>query len=58
METRPFDPADYLDSEEVFAAYLADARAEGAAALSGAVEVVARAHAPASVGRCRSISPH
>lgn len=40
-----FDPADYLDNEEGIAAYLADARAEGADALSRAVEVVARARA-------------
>lgn len=43
METLPFDPADYLDSEEGIAAYLADARADGAVALSRAVTVVARA---------------
>ena len=45
MDTRPFDPADYLDSEEAIAAYLADARAEGASALSRAVAVVGRARA-------------
>jgi hypothetical protein len=45
LETQPFDPADYLDSEEGFAAYLADARLDGAEALSDAVEVVARARA-------------
>ncbi len=38
-----FDPADYLDTEEGFAAYLADARADGADALSDAVAVVSRA---------------
>lgn len=43
METLPFDPADYLDSEEGIAAYLEDARAFGAAALSDAMGVVARA---------------
>lgn len=43
METLPFDPAEYLDTEEAIAAYLADARADGAVALSRAVEVVARA---------------
>lgn len=39
----PFDPADYLDTEDAIAAYLADARLDGAVALSRAVEVVARA---------------
>jgi len=45
VETRPFDPAEYLDSEEAIAAYLADARAGGAEDLADAVEVVARARA-------------
>lgn len=43
METLPLDPAEYLDTEEAIAAYLADAHADGAVALSRAVEVVARA---------------
>ncbi|WP_269515826.1 DNA-binding protein [Brevundimonas subvibrioides] len=43
LKTLPFDPADYLDTEEAIAAYLADARLDGAVALSRAVEVVARA---------------
>ena len=45
METRPFDPAAYLDSEAAIAAYLADARADGRDELAQAVEVVARARA-------------
>jgi len=45
VETLPFDPAEYLDTEEAIAAYLADARLDGAVALSRAVEVVARARA-------------
>lgn len=45
METLPFDPAEFLDTEDAIAAYLADARADGAGALSRAVEVVARARA-------------
>lgn len=45
METRPFDPADYLDTEEAVASYLADARTDGAEALADALEVVARARA-------------
>jgi hypothetical protein len=43
LATRPFDPAEYLDSEDAIAAYLTDARADGPEALSDAVEVVARA---------------
>lgn len=45
MQLTPFDPADYLDTEEGIAAYLADARAFGAEAWDDAVEVVARARA-------------
>jgi len=45
VETLPFDPAEFLDTEEAIAAYLADARLDGAVALSRAVEVVARARA-------------
>lgn len=57
METRPFDPAEYLDSEEAIAAYLADAREDGPEAFSRAVEVVARARAaPARISvRSRSV---
>ena len=42
METRPFDPAEYLTSEVARAAYLADARADGDQALADARAVVAR----------------
>lgn len=45
LETTPFDPADYLDTEEGIAAYLADASLDGPEALADAVEVVARARA-------------
>ena len=58
METRPFDPAEYLDSEEAIAAYLADARAEGAAALSNAAEVVARARTRMKGARIGASSPY
>lgn len=51
MNTRPFDPADYLDSEEGIAAYLADARTFGAQAYSDAMEVVARARQRMREGR-------
>lgn len=43
METLPFDPAEYLDSEEAITAYLADARQDGDEATSRAAEVVKRA---------------
>ncbi len=43
MKTLPFDAAEYLDTEEAIAAYLADAGEDGAEALSRATEVVARA---------------
>jgi len=45
MDLKPFDPADYLDSEEGIEAYLEDARLDGVAALARADEVVARARA-------------
>ncbi len=45
METLPFDPAEFLDTEDAIAAYLADARLDGAVALARAVEVVTRARA-------------
>lgn len=45
MELKPFDPADYLDSEEGIEAYLADARQDGPAAMARAVVVVERARA-------------
>jgi DNA-binding phage protein len=58
LELKPFDPADYLDSEEGIEAYLADARLDGPAAMARAMEVVARARArmagsrkPAPLGR-------
>ncbi len=45
MELKPFDPADYLDSEEGIEAYLADARQFGAEAMADAEIVIARARA-------------
>ncbi|WP_235524338.1 DNA-binding protein [Caulobacter sp. Root655] len=57
METRPFDPAEYLDSEEAIAAYLADARAGGSAELSEATVVVARARAIMRKRRLSASSP-
>lgn len=43
MDTLPFDPADYLDSDEAIAAYLADAGTDGEQAMADAIAVVARA---------------
>lgn len=57
MDLQPFDPADYLDSEEGIAAYLADARAFGTEALSDAVEAVARARARMTKSRIGVRSP-
>jgi len=53
METRPFDPADYLDTEEGIAAYLEDARSDGPEALADAAEVAARARARLAAARRR-----
>ena len=60
METRPFDPVEYLDTEETIAAYLADARAYGGQEISDAIVVVGRARAtmrtsqPVSTSAARS----
>jgi DNA-binding phage protein len=43
VETRPFDPAEYLDSEKAIEAYLADARTGDAQEIADANDVVARA---------------
>ncbi len=43
MKTLPFDPAEYLDSEEAIEAYLGDAEADSEAALADARLVVSRA---------------
>lgn len=51
MELKPFDPADYLDSDEGIEAYLDDARLFGADALAQAEAVVARARARMGAGR-------
>jgi len=57
VETRPFDPAAYLDSEEATAAYLADARADGEEALSDAAKVVARARKARAASGSATASP-
>lgn len=63
METRPFDPAAYLDSEEAIAAFLADAaESEDSGFIAHALEVVARARRmselPAAATRARSRRPN
>ena len=45
LKTKPFDPAEYLDSEEAIAAYLADAREGDAGETAHAAEVVVVLHA-------------
>jgi len=45
LETKPFDPSEYLDSEEAIAAYLADAREGDAEEAAHVAEVVGRARA-------------
>lgn len=57
MKTLPFDPAEYLDSEEAITAYLADARLDGTEAYSQAIEVVTRARALMKQHRIRQGSP-
>ena len=58
LKTRPFDPTDYLETEEDMAVYLADARLDGPEAVADAMEVIARARArvaaSASAPRSRS----
>jgi len=56
VETRPFDPAQYLDGEEAIAAYLADARAHGSQELAEATAVVQRAREMRRRGSLRGIS--
>lgn len=53
METQPFDPVDYLDTEEGIAAFLEDARGDGPEALADAAEVAARARARLAAARAR-----
>jgi len=54
IETRPFDPAAYLDSPEAMFAYLDGALADGdAAEIADALGVVARARSKARRTRSR-----
>jgi probable addiction module antidote protein len=57
LETRPFDPALYLDSEEAVVAYLNEALATGDAAfVADALGVVARARGMAGVAERAGLS--
>jgi probable addiction module antidote protein len=55
VETRPFDPAAYLDSEEAIAAYMAEALdSNDAALIADALCVIARAR---EMNRVTTVSP-
>lgn len=57
LETRPFDPAFYLDSEEAVVAYLNEALASGDAAfVADALGVVARARGMSGVAERAGLS--
>lgn len=57
LETRPFDPATFLDSEEGMAAYMTEALETGDAAfIADALGVIARARGMAQVARDAGLS--
>lgn len=57
LETRPFDPANYLDSDEALAAYMDEAFETGDPAfIADALGVVARARGMAKVARKAGLS--
>lgn len=57
LQTRPFDPADYLDSTEAIAAYLEGAFADGdSTEIADALGVVARAHGMTAVAEETGLS--
>jgi probable addiction module antidote protein len=57
LETRPFDPAAYLDSEEGIAAYMDEALDTGDAAfIADALGVIARARGMSQVARDAGLS--
>jgi len=57
VETKPFDPADYLDNEEAIAAYLTEALDTGDAAfINDAIGVVARAVGMTKVAKDTGLS--
>ncbi|MET3837513.1 putative addiction module antidote protein [Brevundimonas sp. UYEF29] len=56
-ETRPFDPAEYLDSPEAIAAYLEGALSDGdTAEIADALGVVARAKGMTAVAKETGLS--
>lgn len=56
-KTRPFDPADYLDSDEAIAAYMTEALETGDPAfITDALGVVARARGMTEVARDAGLS--
>ena len=57
MKTRPFDPAEYLDSDEAIAAYMTEALETGDPAfVADALGVVARARGMGEVARRAGLS--
>lgn len=57
LETQPFDPAAYLDSEEAMAAYMNEALETGDAAfIADALGVIARARGMSQVARDAGLS--
>lgn len=57
LKTRPFDPAEYLDSPEAIAAYIDDAMATGDLAfIADAIGVVARAGNVSALARDTGLS--
>ncbi|WP_029086890.1 addiction module antidote protein [Brevundimonas aveniformis] len=57
VQTRPFDPADYLDGPEAIAAYLEGAFADGdPAEIADALGVVARARGMTTVAEQTGLS--
>jgi probable addiction module antidote protein len=57
VETRPFDPAAYLDSDEARAAYMTEAlETNDPAFIADALGVIARAHGMSQVARDTGLS--
>lgn len=57
VETRPFDPAAYLDSEEAIGAFLSEAlESDDAGFIADAIGVVARARGMTKVARDAGLS--
>ncbi len=57
LETRPFDPAAYLDSDEARAAYMTEAlETDDPAFIADALGVIARAHGMSQIARDTGLS--